>query len=336
MSIDEPILILSQDYEIFFQDSGSVEKCLFEPTDALRNFALRRGLRITFFVDVGMLVAMRRVAAKDKHVASELSKICRQLQLLAKDKHELGLHVHPHWEDTSWKDGKWSFGGTRFSLKEFSSAEIAYIFHQYSDCLAELSGKRPTSYRAGGFCAEPFSDIGAALTAIGITIDSSVVPGAVLRDGEKGFDFGAAPDLPYWQFKTDPSSPSDDGPFVEVPITPQRLPRMYYWRRLIERLGVVRESNQFGDGVSKAIGMLEVIRRLASMSRIAELSIDDAKAEQLKANSIVNQNRDVWHLMGHPKLLSTNSLQFLQEFIEQHHLIRTETVSEFAETVSSD
>ena len=32
---DLPVMVLSQDYELFFGTSGTIEKCLFEPTDKL-------------------------------------------------------------------------------------------------------------------------------------------------------------------------------------------------------------------------------------------------------------------------------------------------------------
>ena len=35
---DLPILVVSQDYELFFRKSGSIGKCLFEPTDMLLYF----------------------------------------------------------------------------------------------------------------------------------------------------------------------------------------------------------------------------------------------------------------------------------------------------------
>jgi hypothetical protein len=52
---DFPVLLLSMDYELFFQRSGSIEKCLFEPTAMLLNFAEDSGVRLTFYIDAGML-----------------------------------------------------------------------------------------------------------------------------------------------------------------------------------------------------------------------------------------------------------------------------------------
>ena len=135
-----------------------------------------RPVRFTFFVDAGMLLAMQRHALSEPELGRMLSKVQRHIESLANAGHEIALHAHPHWEDTRWISGRWVFGGTRYQLKQFKSDEIARIFREYSDSLAELSGQRPASYRAGGFCIEPFSALAPVLTDIGITVDSSVVP----------------------------------------------------------------------------------------------------------------------------------------------------------------
>ncbi len=62
---DVPVLILSQDYELFFQVSGSIEKCLVDPCDMLLEFANKNQLQITFYVDAGMLCCMQRLSAKN-------------------------------------------------------------------------------------------------------------------------------------------------------------------------------------------------------------------------------------------------------------------------------
>ena len=50
---------------------------------------------------------------------------------------------------------------------------------------------------------------------------------------------------------------------------------------MLDRIGVTKLSKPFGDGSSKRIGKSEIIRRLVGASKVAELSIDDAKAGHL-------------------------------------------------------
>lgn len=329
----DTVLVLSQDYELFFQESGTVEKCLFAPCDALMAFAKSNGLKFTFFVDAGMLLAMERCRKDDRELGKTLSKVQQHIESLAAAGHEIALHIHPHWEDTTRVDGQWQFAGTRYQLREFSDEDVTRIVNEYSQSLATLSGQALSSYRAGGFCVEPFAHLGKALTANGITVDSSVVPGAILKDGDKGFRFNNVPDEGWWNFDVSPSWPLERGQFLEIPITPQKLPMFYYWQRLVRRLTGTSASGSFGDGTSKAIGKAEVLRRLAGMSRVAELSIDDAKAQHLLATRNLRRYRQVWHVMGHPKLASTRALEILQQFTSQNRIERFVTVSELAKSI---
>ena len=333
MASDNTTLVLSQDYELFFQRSGSPEKCLFEPCDALLAFADRFDLKFTFYVDVGMLECMQRFAKSSRQLDRDLLNITNHVEMLSNKGHDIALHIHPHWEDTRWTGAAWDFSGSRYQLAFFSQDEIESIVRSYAGRLADITGKAPSSYRAGGFCVEPFELLRPGLAAAGISVDSSVVPGARLTDAEKGFDFAAAPDIAWWTFHSKPASVDPDGDFLEIPITPQRLPFPFYWGRLVERLLGQVTSKRFGDGTSKAIGRQEIVRRLAGRSQVAELSVDDAKAQHLLDGRNIAAEREVWHLMGHPKLVSEDSLVTLERFIEAKSIRRFATVAALAESI---
>jgi len=53
-------IVLSTDYEVFFGHStGTVEKTLLEPSQALCDVAARHGVPLVFFVDIGFLLRLR-------------------------------------------------------------------------------------------------------------------------------------------------------------------------------------------------------------------------------------------------------------------------------------
>lgn len=327
---DFPVLLVSQDYELFFGRSGSIEKCLFEPGDMLADFAARRDLRITFFVDAGMLSRMRELASTHPSVERQLSSIQKHVEGLACAGHEIGLHIHPHWEEARWNDGTWDFSGTRYQLRDFSDEEVADIVCRYTRLLNDLCNGSVRTYRAGGFCTEPFETPGEALLKAGISVDSSVVPGAVLEDASKGFDYGAVADEPWWNFERSPAEPNPDGCFLEVPVTPQRLPFFHYWGRAVDRLMGRQAPSVIGDGSSKALGRREITRRLMGYGRVSELSTDAPKARQLGSARVLRQDRKVWHVMGHPKLLGAPSLDALDNFMQRMAINRSQTVFELA------
>lgn len=331
---DFPALILSQDYELFFQASGSIEKCLIEPCDLLLEFANKKGLQITFYVDAGMLCCMQRFSVNNACIERQLTKIKNHIESLVRAGHEIGLHVHPHWEETVWRKDAWQFSGTRYQLRDFSDDEVAEIFRSYAAVLNGLADGGVKSYRAGGFCVEPFARIKSSLLEHGITIDSSVVPGAVLQDADKGFDFRRAPDNGWWRFSSSPAIPDSGGEFIEIAVTPLELSVFHYWGRLASHVTRNQGSGIIGDGTSKALGKREILRRLAGIGRISELSVDAPKVSHLLSRSLKRQDRDLWQIMGHPKLLGRSSLNVLSQFMDRMEIRRSITVAGLAEAVS--
>lgn len=330
------LLILSQDYELFFQHSGTVEKCLFEPCEALLRSARKTGYAITFYVDAGMLCRMERLAGAQPSLGRELDRVRRHVEMLARAGHDIGLHIHPHWEDTTFRDGQWGFEGTRYQLGQFPDDDAAEIVSRYARTLAEISGVETTSYRAGGFCVEPFDRISSALLRAGIDVDSSVVPGARLKNAVKGFDFRNVPSADWWQFEDSPTMEARNGRFLEIPISPLSLPVMYYWRRVLSRAtsGTSGQSAQhFGDGTAKPVGRREVFRRLSGRSCIAEASIDDPKAFELRRGAAAMSGRRIWHIMGHPKNISHKSLLCFENAIRENKLEAFATVAGAAKLI---
>jgi len=330
---DLPILVVSQDYELFFGESGSIEKCLIEPCDYLLEFARKKDVRVTFFVDAGMLCCMKRIARTDPMIGSMLTTVKRHIESLVSSGHEVGLHIHPHWEETVWKNDRWSFAGTRYRLRDFSHEEVAEIFESYTSALQELTDGQIKCYRAGGFCVEPFGRIRDQLLRHGITIDSSVVPGAVLKDKDKGFDFGRISDRGWWRFRESPTTPDPEGDFLEIAVTPLKLPLFHYWGRLADRTMKRSAIKMFGDGSSKTLGNSEILRRLTGRGRVSELSLDAPKARRLVSASVSRRNREVWQVMGHPKLLGPSSLEMLSQFMDCLGVNRSDTLTDVAAAI---
>jgi hypothetical protein len=167
----------------------------------------------------------------------------------------------------------------------------------------------------------------------GVTVDSSVVPGAVLKDVSKGFNFSKVADKSWWYFGESPLVPEASGQFIEIPITPVVLPVSHYWGRAIDRVRGRQPPGVIGDGSSKAIGKREIFRRLAGAGRVSELSIDVAKAGRLQSNRVLRQNRNIWQAMGHPKLLGKSSLEALRKFIDRKNIRRFDTLSGLAAAI---
>ncbi|MEM8547225.1 MAG: hypothetical protein AAGF46_03590 [Pseudomonadota bacterium] len=327
-------LVLSQDYELFFQDSGTIEDCLLRPSDWLSAFARERGASLTFFVDAGMLSRMSALRNQPT-VGRMYDTVRRHVAQLANAGHEIGLHVHPHWEDTEWDGTRWQFGGARYRLDQFSVEETQDIVTRYAAELQALTDRRLLTYRAGGFCIEPFDHLREALLSLDITVDSSVVPGAYLQDAEKGFDFRAVPEAPWWYFDASPRKADPAGRFLEIPISTTTLPFFHYWKRLFARLAGKGGGGAAAGGAPKRLGALAIVRRLLGDGRISELSVDAPKAPQLVAAAAADRVPPFWQVMGHPKLVTPESLQYLGRFLDARGIRRVIPLASLAEDIGN-
>src|SRR5688500_12830706 len=113
--------LITLDYEIFFgAASGSVERSLLQPVEALTRVAARHGAKLVFFVDAGFLVRLRAEMPKSAQLRDDHARVCRQVEALAAAGHEVQLHIHSHWEDSRWEDGGWRMDVKRYALQSFA------------------------------------------------------------------------------------------------------------------------------------------------------------------------------------------------------------------------
>ena len=214
--MNRPALIVALDHELYFGAApGSIERCLLEPVDALLTETAAKGFKLTLFVDAGMLPKL-----KQQPGGKEYSRVAEHLRSLYRSGHDVQLHIHPHWEDSTITDGVAQFDTTRYRLHDFTPKAINEVVRDYKAELEHVIEAPVTAYRAGGWCIQPFAAIAEALAQNGVTIDSTVYSGGVSQDTGREFDFRHAPDLDHWRFEEDPGKPQADGRFLELPITP--------------------------------------------------------------------------------------------------------------------
>ena len=160
-------IYITLDYELFFgSKSGSVEKCIIEPTNDLLKIVDPYNVKFTCFVDAGYLIQLEKHKDIYPQLQNDYSKITKQISDLADNEHGIELHVHPHWEDSYYNGANWVFSKSRYKLSDFKEEEIEDIITRYNDILKRVSGKNPVTYRAGGWSAQPFGPIKKALKNI--------------------------------------------------------------------------------------------------------------------------------------------------------------------------
>ncbi len=139
-----------------------------------------------------------------------------------------------HWIDAKYiGDGYWDFSNFQhYSLNSLPSDCVTYLFQEGVQFLNKIAreinpGYHVCAFRAGGWAIQPFSHLKQGFLSSGVYIDSSVIRGAIIeKDGYK-VNFSNAPDLDYYFFSDNVIIPSNDGAFIEVPISRYRLSRIH-------------------------------------------------------------------------------------------------------------
>jgi peptidoglycan/xylan/chitin deacetylase (PgdA/CDA1 family) len=321
--------LLTLDYEVFFgRKTGTVRSTLLEPTDALLKTAARHGAKLVFFVDAGFILRMRSEMHKSAALREEHDAVCRQVESVARDGHEVQLHIHPHWEDSRWDNG-WQIDTRRYALHAFAPAEIRDIVTRYAAVLRELAGPRSAfAYRAGGWVIQPFEKLGAALRDAGVSIDSTVYAEGRSEGAIQPYDFKGAPAKSRWRFEADPLVEVPDGHFLEVPIASRRVHPEFFWRfAAVKKLGGARHR-AFGDGAPIALESGDLLRKLLRSTH-SVVSMDGYKAGFLARAAEEYRARDLddFVVIGHPKAQTPFSIEKVDEFLASR---RGDDVTTFA------
>jgi peptidoglycan/xylan/chitin deacetylase (PgdA/CDA1 family) len=306
---------VSFDYELFFGSaSGTVEKCILEPTQQLMDIAAKHKVPFIFFVDAGYLYRLKNYL----HIESckqDYLRISEQLIQLVTLGHEIALHIHPHWKDCRFENDAWRIDTTRYKLADFPEKEILDIVTKYHQAIKEITGKACKSYRAGGWCIQPFEPIKKALAENGIYTDSTIYYKGFHESKAHAYDFRKAPDLAEWNFEEDPCVEHKAGAFKEIPVTPDRIPFLFYWQLYFKMRSDPAVYKPIGDG-----------KWLADRKRIYKhfytatdhfACCDGFFASRLKPvlSKAEQQQKARMMILSHPKSMAPYSFTALDEFI---------------------
>lgn len=312
-------LFITYDYELFFgSPTGSVEKCIIEPTNRLREIAQRTKIKFVFFIDVGYLKKL--IELKDIHpkVAYEYQLVTEQIKTLVLEGHDCQLHIHPHWEDSTHNGEQWIMNVERYKLVDFDDENIERIVLEYQKILANLTLKPVNIYRAGGWCLQPFSRIKKSFEKAGLKLDSSVFPGGKFTAGNYYYDFTATPNKSIWNFDDDICVENTNGPFSEYPISSYKYSPIFFWRLFI--LGRLKPQmhKPIGDGYPMSSPGLR--KKMLTKGALLSASCDGYFVTKL--TNVLRQNQskgfEQMVIIGHPKACTQFALKRLEKFIVEH------------------
>lgn len=324
VSLRQMNLFFTWDYELYFgHPTGTAQKCMIEPTEALLHIAAKYDARMTFFVDCGYLVKLNEFKKKYAAVAKEYDAVYRQIESIVSSGSEVQLHIHPHWQDSFYDGTEWEMDVKRYKLADFSKEEAAEIIQVYTHTLAEASGQKITAYRAGGWCMQPFSHIAQALKENGILIESSVFKGGHFQTDLYAYDFRKCPPGSRWRFSDDPCVEDKNGYFTELPISNYTLSPLFFWK--LFALGRIAPENHKPVGNGKPVPSPGMRKKYLTRWNNHYVSGEGYFVSEL--NRAVKQHKyNDFTVLGHPKACTPYSLKKLDEFIQtvhKHHRVGT-------------
>jgi peptidoglycan/xylan/chitin deacetylase (PgdA/CDA1 family) len=312
-------IFLTYDYELFFgTPTGTVEKCIIEPTDLLREMAKRTGIKLVFFIDTGYLEKLEELKDQFAKVKHEHQLVTSQIKTLVAEGHDCQLHIHPHWTDCKHDGTHWIMKTDRYKLVDFPDHAIEEMVLRHHMLLQNLTQKKVTSYRAGGWCLQPFSRIRPAFEKAGLRLDSSVFPGGKSTAGNYYYDFTSTQKKSTWKFSNDLCKEDLNGPFTEYPISAYRYNALFFWRLFV--LGRLKpvQHKPMGDGYPMPSPGLR--KAMLTKGKLLSASADGYFVTKLDAVLAKNQSNGFNEMvvLGHPKACTRFALKKLEQFINRH------------------
>lgn len=311
-------VLLTFDYELFFgKETGTVEKCMLEPTNFLLQFSERYKVPMTFFVDVGYLVQLQKYSVEFPQLKRDYDRVLAQIQRMEELGCSVQLHIHPHWYRSTYDGSKWNILiNGNYRLADFSKEEITEIVTTYTHYLRSIVNGKVNTYRAGGWCIQPFQNIRDIFFELGITQDTSVFPGGKFQSEHYQFDFTSVPRFSdAYRFEEDVCIENMQGSFTEFPIASWRYSPLFYWSLYIRGRLNPLDHKMIGDGnfVAQPGRKWEVLTNFTWN----HVSCDGFYAGKLTQQASVYQRKKVAHfvVIGHPKGLTNYALKQLERFI---------------------
>lgn len=300
--------ILTLDYEIFGNGLGDVRTDVIEPAHRILSLCNAHHAKMTIFFEVAEYWAFEKY---DTHLRRNLGySPCEEMRKQATDAvvqgHDVQLHLHPQWIDAVHDGHAWQLNTSRWRLADLSDdpgdqgrmASITGLLHKGKSTLEDMIRPVKADYectclRAGGFCAEPSRQIIAAMKALGLKGDSSVVKGyrkAVAATGATLVDYShvTTDKTVWWTTEDELTAEGEPGEHVlELSVSGEIQP---YWknlkwttvraalrRRQSERLGCVdrSEAKKFSSVPSFRGGLKRALTSQAIMFDYCKLSSRD-------------------------------------------------------------
>jgi hypothetical protein len=326
-------ILLTFDYELFLgKRSGSVQKCMIEPTNELLKILKKNNAKAIFFIDTTYLAQLELVSVNHPKAKKDLETIIAQIKEIVTQGHYIFHHLHPHWLDAIYLENsnEWNLENTkRFAIFNIHEKERDELFAFSSNFLTGIyksvgSDLIPDGYRAGGLFIEPFSCFKTHFEKYGIHYEFSVVPGEKKDGTDLFYDFSSVQINKPYSFNDELTVEDPKGKLIEFPISKieikglTKLLNSVYYRMNKKSLTTI----PFGDGLSvgSKINSNKQKKKLTDYLKFElAISIEMLNPALILAYKRIIAQNEFIHFLSHPKLLSKGSLNELDKLLRNSH-----------------
>jgi hypothetical protein len=329
-------ILLTFDYELPLGSVKDYQVGLFKPADRLIKLANEVKVPIILFVDICSAIQFEKWENSNYYVPFK-----DQVQGALRDGHDVQLHIHPHWMNSSFVDKRF-IPSTNFSLSSFNHDIDGYsieqiieeAFWRLTDMGREVkSDYQCIAFRAGGYDVEPESKrILNKLFDLGIRIESSVIKDFYLDYSFSKIDYSKTPTSSFWFISKDgPLTTASQEGLLELPISSKPTGLRDLLGRRIKKTfnkGVFKSRlyNNSGTGYLAISGKQNLRSKYRSITNPTVLTFDREYRDVQDLESIVSHNVKKYEdeksdlyltVIAHPKSMGEYHLGLMKSFIDR-------------------
>ncbi len=174
-------LVLVDDWELRGDGSGDMRRIQFDTMRKLNRIYENHGLKGSYNAEI--MQQLHHLQFGVRH--PELNELAQEWEEIVLDTykrgHDIQLHVHSQWSETSYENGRWKLNGD-WAIINHPRAEMARMISQSRQYLEGLIRRvdpayKCISFRAGSWAIAPNEHILPVLAEQGIVFDMSICGG---------------------------------------------------------------------------------------------------------------------------------------------------------------
>ena len=337
-------LILTLDYELYGNGDGDVREHIIEPTERFIRTCNAFGIKATIFFEVLEYVIIKEMYESGVSMGygeNPASLIEQQIRQLYREGHDIQLHLHPQWVGADYRQGTWHLNEKYWRLTDIPGdndktgiVNLRRIMMLGKNTVEKILKSVDPSYkcqilRAGSLNIVPSNDILKIMREIGLTADSSVVPGACSKNLYSDYDFRMIKNsVPYWYTQNndilDMNSTASEGKVYEFPLFALKMRRYRkitvnrLYKKLRNKAGIKTTLSRASNSETKKSGIVEnaksLLRKEANLWDFCLLSFSEMKYFYSVARKIAASADHPFVLLGHTKEFTDSAS--LEKFID--------------------